>query len=114
MIALNELRVGNWGLRNGYERFGAYMFASEENKYFSPIPLTAELVKQSGFEEIGTGENPDTGEKETVYNKGEIYLSGINGSIYLKIGMVRFPVATLHRLQNLYFDLTGEELDVNF
>ncbi len=114
MIALNELRVGNWGIRNGYERFGAYMFASEENKYFNPIPLTADVLDQCGFEEIGTGENPDTGESETVYNKGDIYLSGINGTIYLKIGMARFAVPSLHRLQNLYFDLTGEELTISF
>ena len=114
MIALNELRVGNWGIRNGYERFGAYMFAAEENKYFNPIPLTAELLTQCHFEEIGTGENPDTGELETVYNNGAIYLSGINGSFYIKIGMERFSIPTVHRLQNLYFDLTGEELAVRF
>ena len=65
-----------------------------------PIPLTEEWLKRFGF---GLCEHRG-------YVKGEFYI-GLSFNFYSD--MASFKVNSVHQLQNLYFALTGEELNQN-
>lgn len=68
-----------------------------------PIPITEELLLKCGFEKKQWG-------SATVYYQTKIELDAhfcLNGVDY------NIQVRSLHQLQNLYFSLTGEELEVN-
>jgi hypothetical protein len=113
MIKKTELRIGNYYLgasRGGYEIVtGRTIQQIEESKLNAlPIPLTPEVLEKCGF---------------IVDELGYSYV-GINGislcqtkanSVFpcwkdTKIGSK--PIKYLHQLQNLYFTLTGEELEI--
>ena len=123
MIQANELRIGNW-ITYKYEpiqvtMIGQYGIQSKDkdsvtNAKFvtpdlKPIPLTAEILEQCGFKNTILG-------GEYVYNERgimKIYINSI-GLVSYKIGDIIFTtIHYLHQLQNLYFALTGEELQVN-
>lgn len=125
MIGVGELRIGDY----------VYLFRStapskiteigyseiEDNRYeaggissesafrtyvenLNPIPLTEELVLKCGFEKKQSG-------SATVYYHPLIEL---DAHFCLKGVDCNIPVKSLHQLQNLHFDLTGKELEVNF
>lgn len=142
MLQSNELRVGNFLKFNNHiekERivqvnlrfFGSWAagisidemkFDEKFNIYYSPIPLTPEILEKCGFEIvvelhptylIGKGAIVLHVTKQSgkywhciVYNNYEDELS----ERWAGIGNVQY----LHQLQNLYFALIGEELKVNF
>lgn len=78
-----------------------------------PITLTEELILKCGFEEL--------------YSDSKGYVYDINGVKFLRCyfdtpsffietdednKLFDKPIDNLHQLQNLYFDLTGKELEV--
>jgi TATA-box binding protein (TBP) (component of TFIID and TFIIIB) len=117
----NHFRIGNWLFHSDNtpmkiakiesEKFAELNFNDcsivlehkgiyYESKIF-PIPITEEILLKCGFE------------------KGKCYFSLENFDIDLK-GWFGFNnmvananIKYLHQLQNLYFALTGEELEVN-
>jgi hypothetical protein len=114
MIAANELRIGNWYVNQWgeYLQVDADLFGSDNlESYPIPIPLTPEILEKCGFEKdnsskyggylIGIGE----GEKIRIVNDESI------GWHYPLNGYRRPITNYLHQLQNLYFALTGEELN---
>lgn len=119
MIAANELRLGNWveHMTNGnkwqitisdfveeYE-MGQAMF------HMKPIPLTPEILEKCGFQLAP--------QRISIYEKGLLRLwLGHTGCIAYLINKdtreshyIR-DIQHLHQLQNLYFALTGEELEI--
>lgn len=123
MINATELRIGNFISHNKNEVKVfelPYLIDLDENKEgylinsiwadeFEPIPLTEEVLKKCGFKYqlddcyfLALGDNR--------YKYGLYYI----GFIQLAKDIV--PIANfkhviyLHQLQNLYFTLTGEEL----
>lgn len=137
MIQANELRIGNWvkrydgvdiqvsnigkvglGLDIGPKGMPIYLEWSK----FEPIPLTTEILGKCGFEKqggtwffieyftdcmeaaekCGVTINLTTGRCFIFQNDEE---EGADGA-YLK-----HRIEHLHQLQNLYFALTGEELN---
>lgn len=76
-----------------------------------PIPISIPLLEKCGFEEH-TIYNEDQDERDFyVHSKFSdlMYVDGV-----LKNGLDELPdIIYLHQLQNLYFDLTGEELEIN-
>ena len=72
-----------------------------------PIPLTSELLEKYGFE-IVSGE---------VYRKGYFVLEKLqddNEEVFQLNGYeIRPKITYLHQLQNIYFVLTGEELEAS-
>lgn len=104
-MTVNELRVDNYILYkspfgNREEKIGQMKrgdFSSFDERLYNPIPLTPEWLERCGFEFA-----PSVG--YYVYelpNKPQ----GIDS---IKVGSGVF----LHQLQNLYFALTGEELQI--
>lgn len=122
MTVVRELRIGNWVSYLGINTQINSISIGESCGYVStfksgvvtqnqiePIHLTEELLLKCGFEKEQWG---DEDEPPCFYNNGVVidcktwdmnsfYLSGYD-----------IDVTSLHKLQNIYFCLTGNELDV--
>ena len=123
----SELRIGNWVFDDQNDHCKVSLLYSEKNDNYesghysddgyrveydddrdeiylsdniNPIPLTEEWLKRFGF---GLCEHRG-------YVKGEFYI-GLSFNFYSD--MASFKVNSVHQLQNLYFALTGEELNQN-
>lgn len=116
MIQPNELRIGNW-VKIVYDDFyhkiksiDDFCVKVECDTFYSiirptevqPIPLTDELLKKCGFREI----------VEKVFVHGEMVnlVKGDNG--YCLYDRLSIDISSLHQLQNIFFALTGKELEV--
>tara|TARA_R110000744_G_scaffold43803_1_gene97923 strand:+ start:53 stop:409 length:357 start_codon:yes stop_codon:yes gene_type:complete len=111
----NELRVGNLVTTGGVEQYVMSIDIDDPAEHrindcqgiaYQPIPLTEEWLVRFGFENTNTKENPN-------YKKG-FYICmvrehGIN--ICNNHGFIN-DLNHVHQLQNLYFALTGEELEL--
>lgn len=123
MIAAHELRIGNWvlarpeiaGIETESEElvniqvaFVSKNMAHEEWLY--PIPLTPEILEKCGFEKHHSNYYVDALMLKPNGNVWEVWLYPAPSpqSAYNATN-IRF----IHELQNLYFALTGEELEVN-
>lgn len=133
----NELRIGNyfkdrggkilrldfWDLgmkpaqRNFVEGLEVHAF-TEDLQYCQPIPLTEEILLKCGFE----NDPHDKAIFLKTYRKQHVIAIGRDGSVGLCNSLREYKIGTtflavqiieyLHQLQNLYFALTGEELNV--
>ena len=119
MIQANELRIGN--LLNYDTAEGDVViatidwqdlqWATEDPKGFnlvhSPIPLTEEWLVKFGFFEI---------KPLVLIKRGLLFRDNIKNpcsELTLEVGNgFRVTVQYLHQLQNLYFAITGEELEI--
>lgn len=107
MIAAGELRSGNYLMKNSYyARITAqdiYLIESGIIKFLKPVPINAEILQKCGFE-FSNG----------LFKNGDYCLeyAAWHGQ-YVKNGYVGKVLQYLHELQNLYFELTGEELKIS-
>jgi hypothetical protein len=98
MIQANELRVGNWVLWNGA------VDTVEDGQQidelvFDPIPLTPEILEKidwNGYVKL---------------NIGSYFKIDDVGHLYYRSDYTGINIDYLHQLQNLYFALTGTELN---
>lgn len=114
MLKANELRIGNAVLNpsNNQICFISSMDISDiENRYKerNPIPLTPEVLEKFGFNQWSEGNwktrhelNINGWSEKFNYYQPYSILSTFCGSVLIKY---------LHQLQNLYFALTGTELE---
>ena len=125
----NELRIGNWV---DYEKTTHIITAIDSGNYgrsrwikqsasepdyehtfkeIEPIPLTPEILEKAGFyyQELSEG---------LYFNEMFGYIeNGKEGFIMaddMGENSLHYEIKYLHQLQNLYFALTGEELEINF
>ena len=112
-----ELRIGNFIMQRdrvvnvnyvteytiGY---GIDSFDSSYSKLaiFKPIPLTIEWLLNFGLKMNGNNEEW----KLTDWHCGEF----LEDCFYLMLGNVEYEIKYVHQLQNLYFCLVGEELEL--
>lgn len=75
-----------------------------------PIHLTPEILKEAGFSETSLPE-------DKYYERGELQLK-YTGEFFQRVLVTvmakttrQLPIRSFHQLQNLYFALTGEELE---
>jgi len=132
MIQANELRIGNYVRQYDYDfyeddKFKANTFndvqvglytidlihKKDEFTFIEPIPLTGEILLKCGFDgNINLGFGNDAIELNYITTDNhfqfEYGLPGTNKVIWL-LTQVKY----LHQLQNLYFALTNQELQVN-
>lgn len=122
MIKANELRVGNWVFRNTTKE---YVQVSDiiirkpnfekEMDIINPIELTEDWLLRFGFDFKET-------EKARVYKMGKTFLfvftfaGRFKDKSFLSVGNNQYPecwpTKYVHQLQNLYFALKGEELQI--
>jgi hypothetical protein len=101
MIKANDLIHNGWYMLNGklhqYDALGNIRW---QLKCYEPIPLTPEILVKAGFEN---------------FEDGWYSLFDFTWNIYDKVLRwmgVQIKCHDLHQLQNLYFALTGEELNI--
>lgn len=130
MIQANELRIGNWIMVAGTGELHPVLVNIDNLRqlttgpeYANPIPLTPEILEKvwgkrkkiKGVSQIRDIDDPEP-EGDTEYwdngkftivrwNKGDFILSTSHGFDN------RIVLTSLHQLQNLYFALTGQELE---
>lgn len=124
MIQANELRIGNWIYWDIPEKKGVFhkvlavksnipntlpISLGESYDDFSGIPLTHQILEKCGFVVTRTTAHPNNiwtlKHEEGVFELEEIKLFFLCSSQY------EVQVKYLHQLQNLYFCLSGEELN---
>jgi len=142
MIQANELRIGNIVLRTKWlqryckkpETWEYKQIIVDANDilackvrpdYFKPVPINLEILGKCGFEIIcHFGEPQDNNPNMDAINgtfcisksvnKGE-WVFGFDSIFATKRNnFVWGPIDYLHQLQNLYFALTGKELNPSF
>jgi hypothetical protein len=118
-----ELRIGNWV--NGEFINGEFLLSqifridgNDDCSGLEPIPLTTELLEKCGFVR-----SQDEDENSLTLINGRKTFKWVEGNdddyflIYqTDCGLdynTAFELEYLHQLQNLYFALTGEELEIN-
>lgn len=128
MIKANELRVGNkvyYTVSGSKKHIGeiTQVVKTEDGikgtidyhyplSFGEPINLTPEILEKCGFEwSIYHQAFHKHSDGHETYDLNECYPSGYQFSTFKKQALIGIPVKHLHQLQNLYFALTGEELN---
>lgn len=118
----NELRIGNWvSYSDNAVKIAAGFFVNSSQMNIEtdcePIPLTPEILEKAGFEKNDRIQQNFSyilqlkSRMTLVYYKGDSSCLSIeqdNKMIDFASGRCKY----LHQLQNLYFALTGEELEI--
>lgn len=105
----NELRIGNWVTVGEHSNFQVQLI-NLKNK-FEPILLTPELLIAAGFEWQASGYSgfyKDTGNKWSM----RIWQNDDHDFLYSISDYNAISLFHIHQLQNLYFALTGQELNI--
>jgi len=110
-------RMGMWS--NGITRITAYGIAEIEignipKDHYSPIPLSPEILEKAGFKYVD-GEEDGMYWYETEWPiVGElITCDKERGNYVFDADTDTLRITSLHQLMNLYFALTGNELNIN-
>ena len=121
----NELRVGNWVSRDGeiYQASSPTITALE-NGYFNvePVIISTEWLTKFGFEYINKGDNDYilyTDPNHDYYLQMDVRKGGdrwaiLDNTVNELTAFAMVDIVHVHQLQNLYFALTGEELEYKF
>lgn len=124
MIKSSELRIGNLVMFLTYdetsdgnlvgesyvekiENAAGISHVEEFPDSYDPILLTEEWLERMGFVAYGTGWRIGT-----YWFKIEPECAGVKGFYFRSIEAYMRRLDYVHQLQNLYFALTGEELEV--
>ena len=117
-----ELRIGNWVEIQGLQSKVILVDVEEcicENEYcedfennkitqnLQPIPLTEEWLDKFGSDSVGCIKLPTGSTLQITMNKYGCVIWNGNLSEFVELGDCKH----VHQLQNLYFVLTGEELN---
>ncbi len=120
-LKANELRIGNWLMGSapfqvkkilsentvGLDAGDPYYIFTEEpfKPCLAPIALTEEWAMKLGFTEIKKGE---------WFKKGNITLGYVTADDRLQFETIEGMIDLwfVHQLQNLYFCLSGQELEI--
>lgn len=123
MIKTNELRKGNWVVGSHSEtpnqtknhQVTGFDLYGQRHSYFAPIPLTPEILISSKLYKEKSLLGSEYLMFQTCTSGFELhYRLNYGDFIYLKVDGSSVSVTSVHQLQNLYFTLTGEELEVKF
>ena len=108
-----ELRIGNWVYNatikkemQVYPMMIAQLSMVEGESNIEPIPLTEEWLLRFGFEKNGEEWFIHENNFELVFDEGKYFYTWDYN------WCTSFGIKYIHQLQNLYFALTGEELQL--
>jgi hypothetical protein len=111
---IKELRIGNFIQSHSFvcvTSLDGHFINGYNIGSFAPILLTEETILKCGFGEVGMYKN--------VYHKDNFRIvTGKKGKdclfqIFEDEDYVAIEISSVHQLQNLYFALTGKELEVH-
>lgn len=133
MIKANELRIGNWVTKTDKNYTVAinmlHDIATSENFPIERIPITAKILESAGFEKEtteGKGDYAECWDLRIGYNDWDqdffLRITDPDAEIDMCLIFSRdVPESNcqiiqkpqfVHQLQNLYFALTGNELEI--
>lgn len=112
----NEIRTGNWIQDENGEQFQSTdytpLIISRDNKVLLPIPLTEEWLLKFGFNvEIKKTWSFGYEKDYNVYTLDGLTYNGIQAQWWY-VQVLKNQPQFVHQLQNLYFALTGTELEI--
>lgn len=91
-----------------------YETYSQFVRFIEPIPLTEELLLKLGFELLNFDSYEFDGYKILALKCGKLQLTADSSNEYKTIEHKYLPIVLyVHQLQNLYFALTGVELQLS-
>lgn len=105
----NEFRIGNWVTHfHEFAKGGEFIkieYISKDDDWSDcqPIPLTPEILEKAGFTKVIARKSDE------AYVCNGVWVNPRNGGFY---SYANSKIEHLHQLQNLYWCLCGEELDV--
>lgn len=112
MIQANELRIGNWVISaKTDEPFKVDEIPNNAKITATPIPLTEDILMKCEF-------YVSTGTVGPIYTIDDIPALEILFDTHNEVWSVSYgdlllaEINSLHQLQNLFFALTGEELNI--
>ena len=122
-MKIQELRIGNWFIGYSNKPFQwdleySKLLTLERNRpdidevIKSPIPLTEDMLSEFTMK---WGTDPQEPNALMVFKNGEfevLKFKDEDNFFYSSGRGFHADIIYLHQLQNLYFDLTGEELEV--
>jgi hypothetical protein len=118
-----ELRIGNCVSIDGQivqlgEDALEVLFAARNYTDLTPVPLAGEILESIGFQQHGEGEFYYFHPHYSVRDKAiKLYSTSDNCHLEYKVEGIDnwqlIEIKYLHQLQNLYFALTGEELEIS-
>lgn len=129
-MEIKELRIGNLvdtvyepkkvritSIRDGFvsANFSDKVIETISLKSINPIPLTEEILLKCGFEAKSIYDNFILNGIE-IMSTIRIISTNERKSFYLDGNIpdfIKIKIESLHQLQNIYFALTGEELEIN-
>ena len=116
-MKVNELRLGNWFFIPGLNRYvkvsaifkthfrcedsDGISFEESIRTNYQPIPLTPEILVKAGF-----------GQNGHFFNIRHLEYTLVSNRMWYKTKIIDKPLKYVHQLQNLYFALIGEELNI--
>lgn len=102
-----ELRIGNWVYDDGY-KCNRTVLADDMLSVvnLNHIQLTEEILLKSGFENVGGW--LEFGKISISFDDKRCVMEDEGGESWSKLPYPKY----VHTLQNLYFALTGEELEI--
>jgi hypothetical protein len=116
MIKKNESRIGNyilfkeWGEGDGkVGQMKSGDFGRFNTEEYHPIALTSEWLGARGFYQVADCWALDEPQLDVVFAKDRsVKYIRIHGRVFRPFKKIEY----VHHLQNLYLDLTGEELTI--
>lgn len=105
----NELRIDNIVYFQGRVVNVPRIDCNLSNNVYEPIPLTEEWLLKLGFEKV-EDINKDTYPDYKI--KGMLIHSNVHGNYVLGNYSPICFINNVHQLQNIYFALMGEELEI--
>jgi hypothetical protein len=111
MIKANELRIGNWVINSGELMAITVVHPiTKAHEHFEPIKISPEILTQwCGFKKIGKYYSNMFLLSDGVDKDRGFYIWTDYSKRFLE---QRVSVKYLHQLQNLFFALTGSELEI--
>jgi hypothetical protein len=113
----NELRIGNWVLDNGFPNKASANLITElweaERVWCQPIPITPEILVDAGFYLVNHihGYSFHAMDRKSKKDKDKPSIDIYDNKTLFCSHWVNH-CQYVHQLQNLYFALTGEELNI--
>ncbi len=114
MIQANELRIGNYIYNEVQEiNFKAcsiviHRLSHEDSEGYKPIELTSNIISKTHFYYDSDSESFQISDCTL-----KLYDYDDDGFMCVIFGNESHFIQYLHQLQNLYFALTGKELEIN-
>lgn len=124
----NELRIGNWvydqiECRELQVSMPNKIAGIEYAEHFQPIPLTEEWLERFGFEKVNSKYvesdyywrlryDPSKGHAGTHFEMVTLWASEVTYGWVVVVNETESYAKYVHQLQNLYFALTWEELEL--